>query len=154
MLFRQHYPDMMRLARLLLHDDAESEDAVGEVFAALLRKDILPTGSSARSFLLTAVRNCCLNVLRNRSIKQRVQGFYYLDSDQVGTADEIEERLALVRRAFDSNLDEISQRVLTQRFVQHFTYAEIAEIEGISETAVYKRIRKALGLLKEKLNNK
>lgn len=32
-LFRSYYPDMLRLARLLLHDGAESEDVVDEVFA-------------------------------------------------------------------------------------------------------------------------
>lgn len=79
-LFRQHYPDMLRLARLLLHDDAASEDAVDEVFATLMGKDILPMGSTARAYLMTALRNRCLNVLRQRSIYQRLQGLYLLDS--------------------------------------------------------------------------
>ena len=145
-LFRQHYPDMIRLARLLLHNPAESEDAVEEVFATLIGKDILPTGPTARAFLMTA--------LRNRSIQQRVQGLYLLDSQLQDSPADIEERVAQVRQAIDSLNDDTSRRTLTQRYAQQLSYAEIAEAEGISETAVYKRIRKALDTLKEKLKNK
>ena len=150
-LFRQHYPDMIRLARLLLHDQAESEDAVEEVFASLIGKDILPTGSTARAFLMTALRNRCLNQLRHRTIQQRLQGLYLLDSQlQEATAD-MEERIDKVRQAIESLNDDTSRRILAQRYTQQLSYAEIAEVEGISETAVYKRFRKALDALKEKL---
>ncbi len=153
-LFRQHYPDMMRLAQLLLHDDAESEDAVGEVFSALMDKDILPTGSTARAFLMTAVRNRCLNQLRNRTIQQRLQRLYLLDSQISNNAKDMEERIGNVRHIIEHELDDTSRRVLTQRYDQQLSYAEIAKTESISETAVYKRIRKALDSLKEKLQNK
>ena len=150
-LFRQHYPDMIRLARLLLHDQAESEDAVEEVFASLIGKDILPTGPTARAFLMTALRNRCLNQLRHRTIQQRLQGLYLLDSQlQEATAD-MEERIDKVRQAIESLNDDTSRRILVQRYTQQLSYAEIAEVEGISETAVYKRFRKALDALKEKL---
>lgn len=153
-LFRQHYPDMMRLARLLLHDDAESEDVVGEVFASLLHKDILPTGSTVRAFLMTAVRNRCLNLLRNRTIQQRIQGLYLLDSQISDDAKDMEERIGNVRHIIEYELNDTCRRVLTQRYDQQLSYAEIARTEGISDTAVYKRIRKALDSLKEKLQNK
>lgn len=153
-LFRQHYPDMMRLAQLLLHDDAESEDAVGEVFSALMDKDILPTGPTARAFLMTAVRNRCLNQLRNRTIQQRLQRLYLLDSQISDNAKDMEERIGNVRHIIEHELDDTSRRVLTQRYDQQLSYAEIAKTESISETAVYKRIRKALDSPKEKLQNK
>lgn len=153
-LFRQHYPDMMRLAQLLLHDDAESEDAVGEVFSALMDKDILPTSPTARAFLMTAVRNRCLNQLRNRTIQQRLQRLYLLDSQISDNAKDMEERIGNVRHIIEHELDDTSRRVLTQRYDQQLSYAEIAKTESISETAVYKRIRKALDSLKEKLQNK
>lgn len=153
-LFRQHYPDMIRLARLLLHNDAESEDAVEEVFAALMGKDILPMGSTARAYLMTALRNRCLNVLRNRTIYQRLQGLYLLDSQIDDDTDNMEERISLVRHILDEDLDDTSRRVLTQRYARKLSYAEIAKLEGISETAVYKRIRQALDSLKEKITEK
>ena len=111
-LFRNYYPDMLRLARLLLHDGAESEDVVDEIFAALMHKDIVPTGSTIRPFLMTAVRNRCLNILRNRSIQQRVQGLYLLDSQlDTASADDIEERITHMKQAIDSSLDQRDSRL-------------------------------------------
>lgn len=66
----------------------------------------------------------------------------------------MEERISLVRHILDEDLDDTSRRVLTQRYARKLSYAEIAKLEGISETAVYKRIRKALDSLKEKLTEK
>lgn len=153
-LFRQYYADMMRLARLLLHDEAESEDAVGEVFATLLRKDIIPTGTTARAFLMTALRNRCLNLLRKRTISQRIEGLYLLDSQIGDNADYMEDRIRNVRHVIENELDDASRRVLMQRYACQLSYSEIADVEAISEAAVYKRIRKALDSLKEKLKNK
>lgn len=39
-LFRSHYEKMYHLAKTILYDDAESRDAVSEVFARLLREPI------------------------------------------------------------------------------------------------------------------
>lgn len=109
-------------------------------------------GSTIRPFLMTAVRNRCINILRSRSIRQRIQGLYLLDSQlDTASADDIEERIGHMRQAFDSSLDDNSRRVLTQRYIQQPSYAEIAAEESISETAVYKRIRKALDTLRKKL---
>jgi len=153
LLFRLHYADMKRLARLLLHNDEESEDAVDEVFAALMQKDIIPTGPTARAFLMTALRNRCLNQLRNSTIQRRIQGLYLLDSQLNDSTHDMEERISNVRQVIDRQLDPTSRRVLDQRYVQQLSYAEIAQAEDISETAVYKRIRKALDSLKEKLKH-
>lgn len=151
-LFRSYYPDMLQLARLLLHDGAESEDVVDEVFATLMHKDIVLTGSTIRPFLMTAVRNRCLNILRSRSIQQRIQGLYLLDSQlETASAEDIEERIGHMRVAIESCLDDRSRRVIGQRYTQQLSYAEIAAEEGISETAVYKRIKKALDTLRKEL---
>ena len=41
--------------------------------------------------------------------------------------------------------------MIGQRYTQQLSYAEIAAEEGISETAVYKRIKKALDTLRKEL---
>ena len=72
-LFRQHYRQMYRLATLLLHDDAESKDIVHDVFAQLLASPAIELHEeTAAAFLLTSVRNRCLNVIRGRKIQERV----------------------------------------------------------------------------------
>ena len=56
-----------------------------------------------------------------------------------------------MRVAIESCLDDRSRRVIGQRYTQQLSYAEIAAEEGISETAVYKRIKKALDTLRKEL---
>ena len=78
-LFRQYYRRMYRLATILLHDDAESKDVVHDVFAQLLSDTRSLREDTAESFLLTCVRNRCLNVMRNRQIQERIGRLYLLD---------------------------------------------------------------------------
>ena len=90
-LFQQHYRPMFRLAVMLLHDEAESKDVVHDVFAKLLsspqllrqkqgRDDTPQETGTTEAFLLTCVRNRCLNVIRNRQIQERIQRLYLLDA--------------------------------------------------------------------------
>ena len=65
-LFRQHYRQMYRLATMLLHDDTESKDVVHDIFAHLLRESQDLREETAEHYLLTSVRNRCLNVIRSR----------------------------------------------------------------------------------------
>ncbi|MDE5850242.1 MAG: hypothetical protein K2H38_08885 [Muribaculaceae bacterium] len=57
-LFREHYRQLHRLAKILLHDDELARDIVHDVFASLLsgRKENTVT----IGFLLNSVRNRCL----------------------------------------------------------------------------------------------
>ena len=54
-LFRQYYNRMVRLARMMLYDDEESRDVVSEVFATLVKTDIMPR--NVENYLMTSVRN-------------------------------------------------------------------------------------------------
>ena len=73
-LFKQHYRQMYRLATILLHDDAESKDVVHDIFAHLLRNSQDLREDTAESYLLTSVRNRCLNVIRSRQIHDHHTG--------------------------------------------------------------------------------
>ena len=77
-LFRQHYRQMYRLATMLLHDDAESKDVVHDIFARLLDDLKELNEETAEHYLLTSVRNRCLNVIRSRQIQERVEHLYLL----------------------------------------------------------------------------
>ena len=70
---------MYRLATILLHDDAESKDVVHDVFAQLLGDTRSLREETAEVFLLTCVRNRCLNLMRNRQTQERIQRLYMLD---------------------------------------------------------------------------
>ena len=61
-VFRRHYDGMFRLARRMLCDDEESKDVVSDVFANLLHGDTYLRSDTLQAFLLTSVRNRCINL--------------------------------------------------------------------------------------------
>ena len=101
-LFRQHYRQMYRLATILLHDDAESKDVVHDIFARLLNDPKDLREETAEHYLLTSVRNRCLNVIRSRQIQERVEHLYLLDLDTTITPTErFEEDLKALYKGID-----------------------------------------------------
>ena len=151
-LFRQHYRQMYRLATMLLHDDAESKDVVHDIFAHLLRNSQDLREDTAESYLLTSVRNRCLNVIRSRQIQERVEHLYLLDLDTNITPTE---RLAEELEALYKGIDQLEPPVCRDIIMQHFrngiTFKEIANCLGVSETTVYKHLRRALNQLRTQL---
>ena len=151
-LFKQHYRQMYRLATILLHDDAESKDVVHDIFARLLDDHHDLREDTALSYLLTSVRNRCLNVMRNRQIQERVERLYLLDLDTTITpTEQFEEEL----KALDKGIEQLEPPVCRDIIMQHFrdgiTYKEIASHLSVSETTVYKHLRRALSQLRTQL---
>ena len=154
-LFKQHYRQMYRLATILLHDDAESKDVVHDIFARLLDGHSDLKEETAESYLLTSVRNRCLNVMRNRQIQERVERLYLLDLDTTITPKEkFEEELKALYKGIDQLEPPVCRDVIVQHFRDGITFKEIAFRLGVSETTVYKHLRRALHQLRTYLNNK
>jgi len=141
---------MIHLARILLHDDKESEDVVSDIFLELMNKDIVPESDTALAFLMTSVCNRCLNIIRNQSIQQRILHLYLLDDKlDEHEAEEKEARIHQIRLVIDEKLSNDNRRILLEHYQEHLTYHEIAFRESISEVAVYKHLKKSLDTIKE-----
>lgn len=69
-LFRQRYSEMIRLSRILLGNDDEAADVVQDIFLKLADSDALPKNDG---YLLTAVRNACLNRIRQMQRHEQVK---------------------------------------------------------------------------------
>lgn len=101
-LFKQHYRRMYRLATVYLHDDAESKDVVHDIFARLLDGHSDLKEETIESYLLTSVRNRCLNVIRSRRIQERVEKRYLLDLETTITpTNHLEEELKTLHRGIE-----------------------------------------------------
>ena len=61
-IFRQYYGGMFRLARKMLGDDQESKDVVSDVCAQLLNSHTDLHSDTLQSYLLTSIRNRCINL--------------------------------------------------------------------------------------------
>jgi len=154
-LFRQHYRQMYRLAVMLLHDDAESKDVVHDIFAYLLRSSQDLREDTAESYLLTSVRNRCMNVIRNRQIQERAERLYLLDLDTTITpTEQLEEELKALYKGIDQLEPPVCRNIIMQHFRDGITFKEIANRLNVSETTVYKHLRRALYQLRTHLNNK
>ena len=73
MVFRRHYDGMFRLTLRMLGDEAESKDVVSDVFAQLLHSDTDLRSDTLQAYLLTSVRNRCINLLVHKQKEQQMQ---------------------------------------------------------------------------------
>ena len=148
-LFKQHYRQMYRLATILLHDDAESKDVVHDIFARLLDDHRDLQEDTAESYLLTSVRNRCLNVIRSRQIQERVERLYLLDLDPtIIPTERLEEELKTLHKGIGQLEPPVCRDIILQHFRDGITFKEIARRLGVSETTVYKHLRRALSQLR------
>ncbi len=149
-LFRSHYAAMYRLAMLILRDDSVSRDIVHDVFESLLvsgKTDI------SESYLLVAVRNRCLKHIRSLSAQARMKEIYSLDEQEIADEDWPDDAtIALIQTTVSNDLSEACRRVVDLRFSEGRSYQEIADSLGISKVAVYKNLRRAIDVLRQKLS--
>ena len=151
-LFKQHYRQMYRMATILLHDDAESKEVVHDIFARLLDDYRDLREETAESYLLTSVRNRCLNVIRSRQIQERVEHLYLLDVDTAFIPTErLDEELKTLHKGIDRLEPPVCRDIILQHFRDGVTFKEIARRMSVSETTVYKHLRRALSQLRTQL---
>ncbi len=149
-LFRTNYAAMYRLAMLILRDEDASRDIVHDVFESLLTAGL---HDATASYLLKAVRNRCLNHIRNLSAQDRLKQAYSLDEEEIADEDwPDDDTIALVRSTIAGSLTEACRRVVNLRFSEGKSYKEIAGILNISEVAVYKHLRRAIDVLRQKIS--
>ena len=151
-LFKEHYRQMYCLANILLHDDAESKDVVHDIFARLLDGHNDLREETAESYLITSVRNRCLNIIRNRRLQERVEHLYLLDLDtSVISTDVLEEEIRALQKGISQLEPPVCKDVIMQHFREGITFKEIAARLSVSETTIYKYLRRALSQLRTQL---
>lgn len=150
-LFKSHYAQMHHMAVILLHDDDLARDIVHDVFATLLDNptDMILSGG----YLIKAVRNRCLNHIRDCEIHQRIEKNYFLEINDYDRDDRQDEyTIEHIRRLISSELPPRTRQIIDLRFRDGLRFAEIATEMKLSETAVYRHIRHALTIIRKKLN--
>ena len=149
-LFRSHYAAMYRLAMLILRDDDVARDIVHDVFEALL---VSGKEEVSEGYLLTAVRNRCLKHIRSLSVLERFKAMYSVEEQEIADEDWPDDTtIALIQSTVSNELTDACRRVVNLRFSGGKSYQEIADALGISKVAVYKHLRHAIDVLREKLN--
>ena len=135
-LFRRNYSEMIHLARVLLGDDGEAEDVVQDIFLRIADSDIPPKNDS---YLLTAVRNACLNEIRQMQLHERVKNLLPTENEiDQQPIDKQQEQLDNISAFVDEQLEEPQRSIFHLRFDEDLTIAEIAHRLGLNPNTAYK----------------
>ena len=147
-LFRQHYAKMVRLARVLLGNEAEAEDLVQDVFVRLMETDIAPAEDKVEAYLMTTVRHRAMNAIRHQTIWQRVKNLLPVDDAVMQPLEQASQRMAAVKSSADT-LDEPHRTIFRLRFDDDLTIGDIARRMDMNANTCYKYLRQAIERIRQ-----
>ena len=152
-LFKNHYSPMFRLAMSLLYDPDESKDVVSDVFASLLDGGMTIRSDNARGFLLTCVRNSCINVIRHKQMRERFARLHVLQDEPLADGPDDSVMLAELRDYINEQLSPLTRRIFTLRYLQDMTCQQVAEAVGVSRVTVHHHLSQSLEKINAYFNN-
>ncbi len=147
----RYLDDAYNLARWLMGNDADAQDAVQEAYLRALRFADGFRGDDPRAWLLKIVRNVCYSWL------ERVRPADAFDETVHGAAETTPESLALAaadRARLVRALEDLPSRfreVLVLRELEGCSYKEIAEITGVPLGTVMSSLSRARQRLRQAL---
>ena len=140
--------DAYTLARYLLRDEHDAQDAVQDAVLRALRYFESYREGDARAWLLAIVRNCCLTWHRRQRVQRASVPLADADLVDIGTARETDARAiarserAVLERAV-ATLPVEFQEVIVLREIQDLSYKEISDIVGVPIGTVMWRLARA-----------
>ena len=152
-LFKTHYAAMYRLAVSLLYDADEARDVVSDVFASLLGGGMAIRSDNARGFLLTCVRNGCINVIRHKQMRERFIKLYSTGAESLVDDPDDSMMLAELRDYINTQLPPLSRRIFTLRYLQDMTCQQVADAVGVSRVTVHHHLSQSMEKINAYFNN-
>lgn len=150
-LYKANYRQMYRVAFSLTQDADDAKDAVSQVFTQLWQSKPQVADNRLTAYLLVSVRNQCWHLLRQREGHLKVCS--ELSQTAVACDDDSDRRELMdeLRRVIDSQLSPRDREILSLHYGKDLTYAETAEVLGLSPAVVNKRVTLSLATLRGKL---
>ena len=143
-----HLDDAYTLARYLLRDEHDAQDAVQDAVLRALRYFETYRDGDARAWLLAIVRNCCLTWHRRQRIERASVPLADADLIDIGSGRETDaraiarsERAALERAVAALPME--FREVIVLREVQELSYREISDVVGVPIGTVMSRLARA-----------
>ena len=152
--YERYGPMVLRRCRALVRDDAKAQDALQDVFVALLRHQDRLQDEAPAALLLRVATNVCLNRLRTERRHPedadderllQIAGSADADGDGRTLARDL---LAKLFRA-DDPLAASTQTIAVMHLVDGMTLEEVAREAGLSVSGVRKRLRTARARLSQ-----
>lgn len=154
-LFTDFFAPLCVYAHYFVEDKNLSEDIVQEVFFCLWKnRKKLDMHSSTRNFLVTSVKNSCIDHLRKKEVEAR---YVHFQSDRSGSYEEEDVYTASeLENVINTALYALPEKLRTVFELSRFeglTYSEIAEKQQISVKTVEAYMTKSLKYLRTELKD-
>lgn len=152
-LYRELHPLVARYVARRVDSRADAEELVAEVFRRVVEHlcEFDPRRGSVRAWVLRIARNAVIDHYRTRKTPLALEQIADGLRDTAGPLDYMlaDERSAIVRELVAA-CPEQTRRLLAMRYGDGLRHAEIAELLGMREAAVRKRISRAVRELRER----
>jgi len=153
-IFKTHYTALCHFAYRYVNDKDTSQDIVQEVFIAMWqKKETITSEKPVKSYLFTAVKNRCLNYIRDhkkfRSYQLDVEIELEIPVEEMDVFSGPETQTQ-INQALDKLPPKCRQVFELSRY-KEMKYKEIAAKLGISVKTVEVQMSKALKILREEL---
>ncbi|QZY30354.1 RNA polymerase sigma factor [Nocardioides coralli] len=152
-LFREHYPTLLRLAVVMLGDRGAAEDAVQDAFVSLHRHwKRLRDHDAAAAYLRTAVLNRCRSWVRREVVRRAARPLRVLpdpppDPEDAALAHERAGSVVAQMRTLPAR----QRDVLACRFVLELSVEETAQLLEIGEGTVKAHTHRGLRALQKRI---
>ena len=157
LLFKEYYEMLCQFAIKYVKNIEESEGVVQDTFYNIWKnREKLNITTSFKSYLFSAVRNNCLQVLRTRSLNIKYENYYksHYVNESINPSDELsaKELSKVINDALNS-LPERCRQIFKMSRYEGLKYHEIAEKLSISIKTVEANMGKALKHFRSHLKN-
>lgn len=146
-LYRELHPLVARYVARRVDSRADAEELVAEVFRRVVEHldSFDPARGSVRAWVLRIARNAVIDHYRTRKTPVALEQIADGLRETTGPLDHLlaDERATRVR-ALLAECPEDTRRLLAMRYGDGLRHAEIAELLGMREAAVRKRISRAV----------
>jgi len=137
---------LFRLAKTLLQNQEDAEDALQEVYMKLWNnKEIIEDLKSPEAYAMKVMKNYCLDKLKSRKNKHMVQ----IRENEIGrehftpfSSVSFDSLKDLMLKLF-STLPEQQRMIIHMRDIEHYSYEEIADVTGMNVNAIRVNLSRA-----------
>ncbi|GAA4298739.1 RNA polymerase sigma-70 factor [Aestuariibaculum suncheonense] len=156
--FDSHYNGLVAYANGFLFDTESSEDLVQEVFIYIWENaSKLNIVTSLKSYLYAMVRNRCYNYLKSIKVTDKYKVLEFninLITDHVLDAAPEEEKMIVYHQILKiiDTLPEKMQQVVRLKFIENYSYQEIADELNVSLNTVKTQLKRAKSKITEMIS--
>jgi RNA polymerase sigma-70 factor (ECF subfamily) len=158
-----HLDDVYTLARYLMRNSADAEDAVQECYLRALRHFDSYRGPAMKPWLLTILKNVCYAEFARRGRQETPTDFTETEpaaAEPVWQEPQATPESALLRRQDDATIRRMVdalpapfREAIVLREINDLSYQEIAEVAGVPVGTVMSRLNRARAMLRAAWNS-